>query len=317
MKGRSFLSIDDLDQTDIDFILSQARFFKDEFTKTGRIIHCINLQQVQGQVVQLLFVEPSTRTRASFESACGRLGLATASLWNMHFSSMVKGETLEDTIQCLIALRPSMIVLRCGAKTSDNFLQNSVVPIVNAGLGVDEHPTQALADAFTIQQACGHVKKARVLIVGDVLHSRVANSNLKLLKRLGAPLGFCAPEEFSPSPKQSKTWSEVERFESLEHGIKWADVIMCLRMQKERHDFSSLGFSMADYRDKYYIGRDRMNLFKKEGILLHPGPAVRGVEIDSAVLNDPRCRIMAQVENSSYVRSAVIARILNLDIRRP
>ena len=313
MKSRSFLSIDDLESSDISFILDTAQFLKKEFVNKGRITHCINRNQTLGLVAHLLFVEPSTRTRASFELACGRLGIAMASLWNLHFSSMVKGESLDDTIQCLIALKPSVIILRCGANASRDVLQKSDVPIINAGLGVDEHPTQALTDVFTIQQARGVVDSGtRVLIVGDVLHSRVANSNLKLLKRLGASLGFCAPKELSP--KQTKVWEGVQRFESLEAGIKWANVIMCLRMQKERHTLSSLGFSMAEYRDKYYIGKKQMDLFKKDGILLHPGPAVRGVEIDSVVLEDSRCRIIDQVENSAYVRCSVICRILNLDI---
>ncbi len=315
MSSQSFLSIDDLSSKDIQSILNNTQLFKEVFEKTGRIIECISSDQTRGLVVQLLFMQPSTRTRVSFETACGRLGIATANLWNTHVSSMAKGETLEDTIHCLAALKPNMIVLRCQCKTSDPFLQNSPIPIVNAGLGVEEHPTQALIDAFTIQQIKGHVKNVKILIVGDVLHSRVANSNLKLLVRLGAELGFCAPEELTP--KESKTWSKVEKFESLEHGIKWADVMMCLRVQKEHHSLRSFGFSMAEYRDKYYIGEERMDIFKKDGILLHPGPAVRGVEIDSKVLNDPRCHIITQVENSTYVRSAVTCHVLKLDVHRP
>ena len=310
----SLISIDDWNAEKIDFILQKSAFFKKEFNKKGRINHCIRPEQTQGLVVQLLFAEPSTRTRAGFELACFRLGIATTVLWNLHFSSMAKGETLEDTLQCLVALKPNMIVLRCGEfKSAESFLSKSPVPVVNAGLGTKEHPTQALVDAFTIQENRGKVEGAKVLIVGDVLHSRVANSNLKLLTRLGAKMAICTPKELSPADEE--TWKKASRFESLEEGIKWADVIMCLRVQKERHSLRNIGFSMAEYRDKYHIGREQMKGFRSDGILLHPGPAVRGVEISNEVLGDPRCHILTQVENGSHVRSAVIALMLNLEIK--
>ena len=273
MQGKSFLSVDDLSLSDLDRIFQLAASFKAEFTKTGRFVSSLP-GETRGMVAELLFIQPSTRTRASFEIACGRLGISRASLWNLHFSSMAKGESLKDTIECLIALRPNVIILRCNESVSE-FLRKSPVPIINAGLGVEEHPTQALVDAFTIQQFNRNaVKGVKVLIVGDVLHSRVANSNLKLLTRLGADLGFSAPKELSP--KENKAWKAVKHFESLDSGIQWADVIMCLRVQKEHHNLRSFGFSMAEYRDKYYVGQQRMQQFKKEGILLHPGPALRG-----------------------------------------
>ena len=149
MNKKTFLGIDDLGSDDIQYILQTAALFKKEFYKEGRIIHCIDSEQTKGLVVQLLFAEPSTRTRASFEVACGKLGIAVTSLWNLHFSSMAKGETLEDTLHCLIALKPNMIVLRCGEfKSAESFLRSSPIPIVNAGLGALEHPTQAFVDVF-------------------------------------------------------------------------------------------------------------------------------------------------------------------------
>ena len=311
----SLLGIDDLSGGNIDFILKTAALFKQEFYKTGRIIHCIDSEQTKGLVVQLLFAEPSTRTRASFEVACGKLGIAATSLWNLHFSSMAKGETLEDTLQCLIALKPNMIVFRCGELKSGSVLRDSPIPVVNAGLGASEHPTQALVDAFTIQEKRGKVKDEKVLIVGDVLHSRVANSNLKLLIRLGAHLGMCTPEALSPADKHA--WKEVTRFDSLEAGIRWADVIMCLRVQRERHSLRNIGFSMAEYRDSYRIDQENMEMFCPDGVLLHPGPAVRGVEISNQALDDPRCHIITQVENGSHVRSAIIALLLNLKVKSP
>ena len=309
----SLISVDDWSQDKIDFVLKKSAFFKQEFHKKGKISHCVNPEQVRGMVVQLLFAEPSTRTRAGFELACCRLGVACTSLWNLHFSSMAKGETLEDTLQCLVALKPNMIILRCGEfKSAEAFLNKSPVPVVNAGLGAKEHPTQALVDAFTVLETRKKISGEKILIVGDVLHSRVANSNLKLFSRLGAKISVCAPAELLPADKE--TWKEVHHFESLEEGIKWADVIMCLRVQKERHTLRNIGFSMAQYRDKYRIGHEQMELFKPNGILLHPGPAIRGVEISNEVLLDPRCHILTQVENGSHVRQAVIALILNLEI---
>ncbi len=310
----SLLGIDDLSLDNIQYILKTATLFKKEFYKTGRIIHCVDSEQTKGLVVQLLFAEPSTRTRASFEVACGKLGIATTSLWNLHFSSMAKGETLRDTLQCLIALKPNMIVFRCGEfKSSESFLRSSPIPVINAGLGAMEHPTQALVDAFTIQEKRGNIKDEKVLIVGDVLHSRVANSNLKLLTRLGAHLGMCTPEALSPADKQA--WKNVTRFDSLSAGIKWADVIMCLRVQRERHSLRNIGFSMAEYRDSYRIDQENMEMFRSDGVLLHPGPAVRGVEIANQALDDTRCHIVTQVENGSHVRSAIITLMLNLEIK--
>ena len=311
----SLISVNDWDQSKIDFVMEKTAFFKREFNQKGRISHCLDMRQTEGMVVQLLFAEPSTRTRAGFELACFRLGISATVLWNLHFSSMAKGETLEDTLQCLVALQPNMIVLRCGEfKSAESFLSNSPVPVVNAGFGTKEHPTQALVDAFTVKEVRGQVKGEKILIVGDVLHSRVANSNLKLFTRMGAQLAICAPKELSPADEEA--WKDVKRFDSLEEGIKWADVIMCLRVQKERHSLRNIGFSMAEYRDKYRIGREQMECFRKDGVLLHPGPAVRGVEIANEVLEDSRCHILTQVENGSHVRSAVISAVLNLEIKK-
>ena len=311
---RSLLGVNDLKAEHIEYIFKTARLFKEEFYKKGSMIHCVGEEQTRGLVVQLLFAEPSTRTRASFEVACGKLGIAITSLWNLHFSSMAKGETLEDTLQCLIALQPNMIVLRCGGfKSAESFLRSCPIPVINAGLGTMEHPTQALVDAFTIQEKRGKVEGEKVLIVGDVLHSRVANSNLKLLTRLGAKLGMCTPEALSPADKQA--WKNVVRFDSLETGIKWADVIICLRVQRERHSLRDIGFSMAEYRDNYRIAQEEMEIFRSDGVLLHPGPAVRGVEIANQALDDSRCHIVTQVENGSYVRSAIMTLMLNLEIK--
>ena len=310
----SLLYIDDLSAENLDYILKTAALFKKELNKTGNLIHCVNPEQTKGMVVQLLFAEPSTRTRASFEVACGKLGITTTSLWNLHFSSMAKGETLEDTFQCLMALKPNMIVCRCKElKAIETFLHSSSIPVISAGMGTKEHPTQALVDAFTIQEKRGKVEGEKVLIVGDVLHSRVANSNLRLLTRLGAKLGMCTPEALSPVDKEA--WKDVIRFSSLEEGIKWADVVMCLRVQRERHSLRNIGFSMAEYRDHYRIDQENMKMFRSDGILLHPGPAVRGVEIANQALNDSRCHIITQVENGTYVRSAIISLMLNLEIK--
>ena len=312
-KNNSFLSIDDLGQKDIQFILDTARLYKKEFEKQSRIIHCINSEMTRGKVVQLLFSEPSTRTRASFEVACGRLGIQCTSIWNLHHSSMAKGETLLDTFQSLVCLRPDLIVVRIGEfKSAEQIMRASPVPIVNAGLGVTEHPTQALVDVFTIKEKRGKVNGENILLVGDVLYSRVANSNLKLLTRLGAKMGICGPKELSPVDHED--WKNVERFESLEEGIKWAHVLMCLRVQRERHSLRNIGFSIAEYRDKYRIDKEEMDIFRPDGVLLHPGPVVRGVEISSRILEDKRCHILSQVEHGMHVRAAVLSHMLDLKV---
>jgi aspartate carbamoyltransferase catalytic subunit len=315
LQGKSFISCEPISNADIETIFSRAQLFKDEFTKTGRfdqIVHGLGREQ---KVIAMVFSEPSTRTRMSFQMASYRLGLRPVSMDNMAVSSISKGETFEDTVRNIAAMQPDALVVRYGVDHgTDAAIQQLPFPVINGGIGTMEHPTQALLDAFTIREFRGRVQGEKVLIVGDVLHSRVANSNLVLLNKLGAEIGFCAPEEFEP---RAEPWQKVKHFSDLKEGISWATVIMGLRIQKERHSSQQgIGMNIAEYREKFRIGGDQLKSFRSDGILLHPGPVIRGVEFSDHVLKDPRCKVLDQVTNGVFVRAALLSMILGLEVRK-
>ncbi len=244
--------------------------------------------------------------------AAFRLGLRTIVLDNPSVASLSKGETLEDTFRNVAAMCPDAMVVRFNQDDeAEKAIEQIKCPIINGGVGTKEHPTQALLDAFTILENHGKVEGERVLIVGDVLHSRVANSNLILLQKMGAEIAYCAPEEFVPKQEQ---WQSVKSFSSLEEGVQWASVIMGLRVQRERHSRPGVGLSIAEYREKYRIGGDQLKHFAKDGILMHPGPVVRGVEFSDYVLSEPRSRVLDQVTNGVFVRAALVSFVLGLEV---
>lgn len=307
MLNRSVLNIESFKDQEIEDVVALARVFKKHHIDST-IHHIVDQQRAAQKVVYLFFAEPSTRTRVSFETACDRLGVKKVSL-GLDRSSVAKGETLEDTITTLSSLRPDALVFR-SKKLKFNLPQDYPIPIINAGLGTQSHPTQALADLMTIQDHRNQIKGEKVLIVGDVRHSRVANSNFKLLNRFGAEVAYCSPADFTPS---DDLWKDVKKFENLDEGVKWASILICLRVQEERHEnIGPIGFSIAEYRDKFRIGYNQVKLFNSSGIILHPGPVVRGVEISNFALRDPRCRILSQVENGLYIRLALMCLILGL-----
>jgi len=313
--GESFLSSDQLTEKDIAQIFSRADLFKSEFLHKKRIDHLLGkLEAMSQKVVALVFAEPSTRTRLSFQIAAGRLGMRSLSLDNPQASSLSKGETLEDTFRNVAAMMPDLMVVRYNNNPdADAVIREMRLPIINGGTGTNEHPTQALLDAFTINEFRGKVEGERVLIVGDVLHSRVANSNLMLLKRMGAEVGYCAPAEYEP---QTENWKGVKSFSQLNDAIEWATVIMGLRVQKERHQAeTSIGKSLAEYRERFRIGADQLKHFRKDGILLHPGPVIRGIEFSAFVLNDPRSKVLDQVTNGVWVRAALMSMMLGLEVK--
>jgi aspartate carbamoyltransferase catalytic subunit len=305
----SFLSSEQLTPKEIDQLFHRAQIFKSEFSK-GRTLD--ELVKPSNKVLALVFAEPSTRTRISFQMAAARIGIKTVSLDNPSVASLSKGETLEDTFRNVAAMGPDAMVVRFNQdEEAEQSLSELGCPIINGGVGTKEHPTQALLDAFTILESRGQVKGERVLIVGDVLHSRVANSNLILLKKLGAEIAFCAPDEFVPKQEQ---WQGVKSFASLEEGVKWASVVMGLRVQRERHPTQGVGLSIAEYRERYRIGGDQLKFFAKDGILLHPGPVIRGIEFSDYVLREPRCKVIDQVTNGVYVRAALVSFVLGLEV---
>ncbi len=306
IKNKSFISVDDLSDQDIEVILHRARELKKLGLQKKSFAQALALKKEQNLNAFLFFAEPSTRTRASFQVACNNLAVHPVVFSNMQASSIVKGENLEETLRTLKCLGPAVIILRYEGAS---FKFDGDIPIVNAGFGSYEHPTQALTDAFTIQEARGEIKKAKVLILGDVLHSRVSNSNLKLLKRLGAEVAFCSPTSLFP---KGDFWKGVRCFKQIDEGLKWADVIMCLRIQQERHDMS-IGLSLAEYRDQYHLGAKQLDILKESAVILHPGPCIFGVEMSLDVFKNKRSRISAQVVNGLYTRSAVLSQVLDFE----
>ena len=304
IKNQSFISVDNLSDEDIKMIFHRAEQFKQLQKDKKSFKTAFSLKTEQDLNALLVFTEPSTRTRISFEIACSNLGIHPILFSDVQASSIVKGESLEETLRTLKALNPSVIVLRY--KGSPFQFDNSV-PVVNGGFGSYEHPTQALIDAFTIKLSQGSLKGKNILILGDVLHSRVSNSNLKLLKRLGAEVAFCSPSSLFP---KDDLWKNIHCFKNMDEGLKWADVVMCLRIQQERHDMS-IGLSLAEYRDQYHLGSDQIKLLKKSAVVLHPGPCIFGVEMSMDIFKDSRSRISEQVTNGVFIRSAVLSLILD------
>lgn len=294
MKSRSqnsFLDIASVEKNKIDLLFSFAdRIYAKEkmalqfegFRETGA----------------LLFFEPSTRTRMSFETACARWGIYPLLLDGKSGTSLEKGETLEDTVLNVDAMKPAFLVIRCGDELNLKDLAQKVQsPILNAGWGKRGHPTQALLDAYTVQKKLGTCKGQRILIVGDVRHSRVAASHLELATKLEYEVAFCGPQEFLPSS------SVVRVYENLKEGLEWATVAMALRVQFERHEEHH---NLANYREKFGFTCENLKSLSPDSLILHPGPINQGVELDAEVLRDSRCQILEQVSNGVLIRQSLI-----------
>ena len=257
---------------------------------------------LRGMTVVNLFMEPSTRTRFSFEVAEKRLSADTLN-FSASTSSVSKGETLFDTARNLMAMSPDFIVIRHPNSGAPHRLA-AVVPasILNAGDGINEHPTQALLDAFTMHQHFGRLDGLKVVIAGDIRHSRVARSNAFLLTTMGAEVRFVAPATLLPLDCEELG---VRTFVRLEPALEDADVVMMLRIQLERQ--KKLNFpSLREYYDFFALTPDRLALAPEHAVVMHPGPMNRGVEIDSAVADGPRSVILEQVTNGVAVRMAIL-----------
>lgn len=312
IRGNSLISIQQLNSQDLETIFKTAKFFKVIFQKNRRIDDCVHAEGGAQKVITTIFAEPSTRTRLSFEMACARLGVKCLGLDDLSSSSVAKGETLKDTFANVLAMQPDALIVRYGQHLDvDQMLEEGVgCPVISGGIGSSEHPTQALLDAMTIEEHFGSIKNQKVLLVGDILHSRVANSNLLLLKKLGAEVGYCTPDEFAP---KKADWKDAKRFSKLKEGCEWASVVMGLRMQKERH-LSDSNVPVDDYRDQYRISKEQLSCLSPKGLILHPGPVMIGVDFTPEVLEDPRCKVLDQVTNGVYLRAAVIAEVLQLKV---
>src|ERR1700685_2362594 len=296
------LGIESLDRVEIEGILDRAKRFQPRQTDSKKS------DQLRGRMIVNLFFEASTRTRTSFEIADKRLGADAISI-TATGSSVSKGESLVDTLNTLGAMHPDAIVMRHAASGAPHFLARYLVetPIINAGDGTHEHPTQALLDARTILDRRPTLEGLRVAIIGDIAHSRVARSNMYLLSKFGAQVVLCGPASLLP-PELAKLAPGISLTHKIEDAIRGADVIMMLRVQLERQH--EPGFSANEYFQFYGLRPEHMTLAKPDAIVMHPWPINRGREISSEVADSQRSVILNQVENGIAVRMAVLERIL-------
>jgi aspartate carbamoyltransferase catalytic subunit len=261
---------------------------------------------LRGKVIALLFYEASTRTRVSFELAAQRLGAATT-LVTATASSIEKGESLIDTVATLRAAGADAIVMRHPSSGAPHVVARGFgmeLPVINAGDGMHEHPSQALLDAFTILRHKKKLAGLRVVIVGDILHSRVARSNVHLLRRFGAQVTLCGPPELAPEVATSLA-SGVNVTPHIDVAVRGADVVMMLRVQKER--LAGLNVNAEQYVAGYQLTPERLKLAKRDAIVMHPGPIVRGMELASEVADGLQSVIVEQVQNGVAVRMAILA----------
>lgn len=302
---RGLLGIEGLERAAIQAILDRARDFqpmqRTSFTK---------LDLLKGKLIVNLFFEASTRTRTSFEIAARRLGADALSI-TAQASSVEKGESLVDTLNTLAAMHPHAIIMRHAASGAPHFLSRYLpTPIINAGDGTHEHPTQALLDARTILDHVPSLEGLRVAIIGDLAHSRVARSNIHLLSKFGADLVLCGPAPLLPR-ELAQLAPHVTLTSSLREAIEGADVIMMLRVQLERQNEAT--YPAGEYFQFYGLRLEHLKSAKPNLIVMHPGPINRGREIASEVADSQRSVILNQVENGIAVRMAVLEMVLKED----
>jgi aspartate carbamoyltransferase catalytic subunit len=295
---RHLLGIEDLSVEEIRSFLEAGKRFKKDLTETKKF------DILAGKTVVSLFYEASTRTRGSFEMASKRLGADFIHMNADASSSVSKGETLVDTARNLEAMNPDFLVLRHSSSGAPQLLVKHLkIPVINAGDGFHEHPTQALLDAMTIEEKYGTLKGLKVTIIGDIAHSRVARSNIHLLKKMGAKVTVCGPPTLIP-PHMEKHGVNVAL--RLDEALEGADVVMMLRIQFERQNDKQIP-STGEYFRFYGLHKDSVKLMKKDAIIMHPGPLNRGVEIAPDVADGERSVILSQVTNGVAVRMGVLA----------
>ncbi|HVE58279.1 MAG TPA: aspartate carbamoyltransferase catalytic subunit [Pyrinomonadaceae bacterium] len=299
-RRRDLLGIRNLSSEEIIGILNTAENFREINSREIK-----KVPTLRGKTVINLFFENSTRTRTSFELAAKRLSADAVNI-SVSSSSVTKGETLVDTALNLDAMQPDCIVVRhSSAGVPHQLAKVSKAAIVNAGDGANEHPTQALLDAMTIREHKGKIEGLEVAIVGDILHSRVARSNIHLLTKLGARVRVAGPKTLVPADFAHLVEKDLEVCAHIEDAIKGADVVMILRIQKERMD-SAYFPTLREYSIHYGLTNERLDLARKDAIVLHPGPMNRGIEISSDVADSSRSLILDQVKYGVAVRMAVL-----------
>jgi len=296
------LGIEQLDRVEIESILDRAKSFQPQQSPARKS------DALRGRMIVNLFFESSTRTRTSFEIAAKRLGADAVSI-AASGSSVDKGESLVDTLNTLAAMHPDAIVMRHAASGAPHFLARHLpIPIINAGDGTHEHPTQALLDARTILDRRPTLEGLRVAIIGDIAHSRVARSNMYLLSKFGAHVVLCGPAALVPTDL-AKIAPGVTLAHDIREAILGADVIMMLRVQLERQHEAA--FPASEYFHFYGLRLEHVSLARPDVIVMHPGPINRGREIASEVADSQRSVILTQVENGIAVRMAVLEKILS------
>lgn len=298
MPRKDLLDIVSLSREEIDHLLDQAVPFKDLFTRSVKKVPAL-----KGKSVLMLFYEPSTRTHSSFEVAAKRLS-ADVTNFDVAQSSITKGESVRETIETLQAMRTDFVIVRHKASGLPGTIARLTrASVVNAGDGAHAHPTQALLDAFTIKERFPDPSGKKVLIVGDILHSRVARSTCMILKKIGVEVAYLGPGTLVPN----KGADNVRRFTDYNEAMAWCpDIVYLLRVQMERQDVQYFP-SVREYHRLYGVTEARLDEIRKRGLyIMHPGPVNRGVELCDAVMDYERSLINDQVENGIAVRMAVL-----------
>ncbi|MFZ6025266.1 MAG: aspartate carbamoyltransferase catalytic subunit [Bacteroidota bacterium] len=298
LSTKHLLGIKDLTRDDIQLILTTAEQFKEVLQRPVK-----KVPSLRDVTIVNLFYENSTRTRMSFELAERRLS-ADVLNFAATTSSAAKGETLLDTVNNILSMKVDMVVMRHSASGAPHFLAKHIpAAIVNAGDGINEHPTQALLDAFSMKEKLGKLEGLKVAIIGDIMHSRVALSNMYLLRKMGAEITIAGPPTLIPKYIEEALDVRVEY--NLKKALQWCDVANVLRIQLERQN-QPLFSSLREYNLAYGINRRLLESLGKEIVIMHPGPINRGVELDSDVADGPFSIVLNQVENGVAVRMAVL-----------
>ena len=302
-KKKHLLGIEGLNQNEISSLLDRADYIINQNKTSSSIDH-----YYKGKTLVNLFFEDSTRTKTSFELAAKRLGMDVINM-QIETSSIRKGESLLDTAMTLNAMRPDILVIRHALSGTPHILANKVkCSVINAGDGKHEHPTQALLDALAIRKRKRKIKNLKVAICGDIAHSRVARSNIKLLITMGAKVNIIAPSTLLPS---GNDLLGAKSYTNMQKGLKEADIVMILRLQLERMQGTYIP-SAKEYFKFYGLDRNKLNYAKNDALVMHPGPINRGVEIDSELADDiNRTLILEQVELGVAIRMSVIEHLLN------
>ncbi len=296
---RSLLDVEHLSAEEITSLLKLARKMHSGKPKP----------LLRGKRIALLFYEPSTRTRVSFEFAAKLLGTHTSVISSLS-SSIEKGESLVDTGKTLQALGADCIVVRHPSSGAPHVLaRNLHIPIINAGDGMHEHPSQGLLDAYTILRHKKSLRGLKITMIGDIQHSRVVRSNVHILSKFGAEIVLCGPPELLPETAASLA-PGIKITRHAEDAIRKADAVMMLRVQKER--LAGLKLEVDKYIAQYQLTAERLKLAKKDAIVMHPGPMIRGMEIEPEVADGPQSVIEEQVQNGVYVRMAILSACLGV-----